>query len=102
MKIYAYFLYFMHAVAPEQVEILNGLSKDVSIGVVEESQNNSHEISVIIMEEQNKDAPDYGFNEEEDHKVQIILDQEQVIIQSIKSLKDSWNNMLMKVEARKK
>jgi hypothetical protein len=101
-KKYAHHLHFMRAVALKWVLLsLKGLSVNMSIGFKEESQNFSYQLPEMIAEEQSKqlDVPD-DFNGEEDYEVEIIggPEQEQVIMQSVKSAEDVWNNVSVKEE----
>jgi len=102
-KRYAYRLHFARAIAPEWVlENLKDLSDNIQIGFEEESQGSEDAgLEAVIEEEKQVEVFDNTYDPDpEDDEVEIIgsSDRVQVVMQSIKSVEDAWNELAVKQE----
>jgi hypothetical protein len=98
-KRYAYRLHFTRAAAPEWVlETLKDLRADMNIRFKEESQEYQKKLDDITNDKVNQEIPE-GDEDIED-EVQIIGgdDRETVVLQSINSVEDAWDEGYIKTE----
>jgi len=99
-KKYAYRLHFTRAAAPEWVlEDLKNLNPDMSIGFEEEDHVVNEDLREPNEDDQ-ADAPKHYIDEDIDDEVQFLGNktQERVIMHSIKSAEDAWNELAVKLE----